>query len=203
MTKEMPGNHAELLRIAITNYETDQMSAAVAQFLNLATYDCDEAFLYLSIIFREGDGVQQNEVAAARYKRKYVENIEAKATSGKAGYKLKLAYLLQFGDGTAIDSARAFALFLDLAAEGCGEAQFHLSRIFARGECGQKQDTDLELYWLHKATTAEWPLAIYYTAFFLESTSNTVESLQRVKEMMKRSSQLGCWQAKEYLKFNP
>lgn len=203
MSKEKPERNAELLRAAIANYETDKMSAAVEQFLDLAKHDCEEAFLYLSLIFREGDGVQKDELAAARYKKQYGQTIEAKATAGITGYKLKLAYLLQFGDGMAVDNSRAFSLFLGLATEGCGEAQFHLSRIFSRGECGQKPNTDLELFWLNEATKAEWPMAIYYSALFLKSSCNTAESLQRVKEMMERSSQLGCWQAKEYLKVNP
>lgn len=66
-----------------------------------------------------------------------------------------------------------------------------------------KRDSDLELYWLSEATRAEWPLAIYYSALFLKSTSSSTESLHCVKEMMERSSKLGCWQAKEYLKADP
>lgn len=202
MTKENPASLAELLRTAIDNYETDRMALAVAQFLELAEHDCEEAFIYLSLIFREGDGVEKNDLAAVRYKRQYAQIIDAKASTGIAGYKLKLAYLLQFGDGMPIDTSRAFSLFLELAKDGCGEAKFHLSRIFSRGECGQKRDTGLELYWLNEATTAEWPMAIYYTALLLESTSKTAESLKLVKEMMEKSSQLGCWQAKEYLRSN-
>lgn len=203
MTKEDPISYAELLRAAIDNYETDRMATAIAQFKKLADGDCEEAFLYLSLIFREGDGVEQDEVAAVRCKRQYVQSIESKATTGIKGYKLKLAYLLQFGDGMPVDNSRAFSLFSELAKSGCGEAQFHLSRIFAHGECGQKRDSDLELYWLSEATRAEWPLAIYYSALFLKSTSSSTESLHCVKEMMERSSKLGCWQAKEYLKADP
>jgi TPR repeat protein len=200
MSKDKSDSHAELLRDAIANYEKDEMSIAVEQFMNLAKNHCEEAFLYLSLIFREGDGVKKDELAAARYKRQYVQIIEANAVEEKAGYKLKLAYLLQFGDGTAVDDARSFSLFLELATEGCGEAQFHLSRIFARGECGQAEDSELEMHWLKEATRTEWPIAIYYTALCLESSSNTVESLYRVVELMERSSQLGCWQAREYLR---
>ncbi|WP_139019168.1 tetratricopeptide repeat protein [Acidovorax radicis] len=203
MTNEDPASQAELLRAAVDSYETDRMSIALTQFLELAKSDCEEAFLYLSLIFRDGDGVEKDELAAVRYKRRYVQIIESRATAGIAEYRLKLAYLLQFGDGAPVDNSRAFSLFLQLAEEGCAEAQFHLSRIFAHGDCGQKRDSDLELYWLNEAVKAEWPLAIYYAALFLENTSDAAESRRHVKEMMRKSSQLGCWQAEEYLNSNP
>jgi TPR repeat protein len=199
MTSKEASIQTESLRVAIDNYETDNMSVAVDQFLKLAEHNCDEAFLYLSLIFRDGDGVQKDELVAARYKKQYVSALETKAAAGVAEYRLKLAYVLQFGDGTAVDSSRAFSLFMELASEGCGEAQFHLSRIFARGTCGQRQDEEMELYWLNQATQSEWPLAIYHTAMNLAFISDDSQSLERAKQMMQRSSQLGCWQATEYL----
>lgn len=191
--------HAELLQEAIQHFEHDNMDVAIAQFLALAAQDCEDALLYLSLIYRDGDGTEKDELQAARYKKRYVQCIEAKASAGHADYQLKLAYLLQFGDGVAVDNARAFQLFLGLAQTGMGEAQFHLSRIYAHGRCGQKADVDLELFWLKKATEAEWPKAIYYSALFLEPTATTAESRARVVEMMQRSAALGCWQAKDFL----
>lgn len=179
------------------------MALAVAQFRELAGQGCEEAFLYLSLIFKDGDGVEKDELAAVRYKRRYVEITETKAIAGVTGYRLKLAYLLQFGDGAPIDTSRAFSLFLELAKGGSGEAQFHLSRIYAHGECGQKRDASLEFYWLNEATQSEWPLAIYYSALLLEDSFSTEETKRRVQEMMKKAAQLGCWQAKEYLDSNP
>lgn len=203
MNKRNPVIQVELLRSAIDRYEADNMAIAISQFLELAEHDCEEALLYLSLIYRDGDGAEKDELAAVRYKGRYVQIIKAKADAGIEGYQLKLAYLLQFGDGAPVDTARAFSLFLALANGGCGEAQFHLSRIYAHGECGQKPDAVLELHWLDEATRVGWPVAIYYSALFLESTSDTAESVRRVKEMMERSSQLGCWQAKKYLISNP
>lgn len=205
MTKEARVSHIDLdlLRAAIDNYEADRMVVALAQFQKLAEQDCEEAFLYLSLIFRDGDGVGKDELAAIRYKRQYVQVIEAKASAGIAEYRLKLAYLLQYGDGVSINNSGAFSLFLELANEGCGEAQFHLSRIYAHGDCGVERDAALESYWLNEATKNEWPLAIYYTALFLEGNSSVPESAGHVKKMMERSAELGCWQAKEYLRSNP
>ncbi|WP_374539167.1 tetratricopeptide repeat protein [Chitinimonas taiwanensis] len=189
----------ELLQAAIHNYENDNMGVAISQFLTLAQQDCEEAYLYLSLIYRDGDGTGKDELRAARYKRQYVQSIETKASSGLPAYKLKLAFILQFGDGVAIDNTRAFSIFSGLAKSGWGEAQFHLSRIYAHGNCGQNADTNLELYWLNEATKSEWPMALYYSALFLEAESQTAESMFRAKEMLKRSAELGCWQAKEYL----
>ncbi|MFC4158994.1 tetratricopeptide repeat protein [Chitinimonas lacunae] len=189
----------ELLHAAIQNYEDDNMEAAISQFLTLAERGCEEAFLYLSLIYRDGDGAEKDELQAARYKKRYVQSIETKAAEGISAYQLKLAYMLQFGDGVAIDNARAFRLFSELASAGGGEAQFHLSRIYAHGWCGQKANPELELYWLDEATKSEWPKAIYYSALFLEAEPSSAESISRIKEMMHRAAELGCWQAKEYL----
>ncbi|GAB3254634.1 tetratricopeptide repeat protein [Chitinimonas naiadis] len=191
--------HEELLREAEQNYECDNMEVAISQFLALAENDCEEAFLYLSLIYRDGDGVGRDELTAARYKRKYVQSIKAKAESGISAYQLKLAYIFQFGDGVAIDDARAFQLFSELAREGLGEAQFHLSRIYAHGWCGQHVDPELELLWLNEAVKSEWPMALYYSALFLVEDSASAESLSHAVALMKRSAELGCWQAKEYL----
>ncbi|WP_137940327.1 tetratricopeptide repeat protein [Chitinivorax sp. B] len=191
---------AELLHSAIQNYENDNMEVAIPQFLALAQHDYEEAFLYLSLIYRDGDGTEKDELQAVRYKRQYVQSIEKKAANGLPAYQLKLAYVLQFGDGVAIDNARAFLLFLELAKAGWGEAQFHLSLIYAHGDCGQNADAELELYWLNEAAKSEWPMALYYSALFLEVDPSTAESALRAKEMMNRAAELGCWQAKEHLK---
>ncbi|MGY4535230.1 flagellar biosynthesis chaperone FliJ [Pseudomonas sp. TE3786] len=189
----------ENLSLAINDYENNNMGAAITQFLKLAEHDSEEAFLYLSLIYRDGDGTRKNKFQSARYRKMYIQSIEAKAATGLSAHQLKLAYILQFGDGVKIDSSRAFSLFLELAKKGEAEAQFHLSRIYAHGHCGQKKDSILELQWLDEATKSEWPLAIYYSALLLVQNPIVLESTSKIIEMMNRSSELGCWQAKDYL----
>ena len=192
----------EALRIAIEHYENDRMEFAIPKFLDLADQNCEDAFLYLSLIYRDGDGVEKDELKAARYKKMWCQKIEALAGTGLVDYQLRLAYMLQFGDGVVVNERRAIEIFLALANNGCAEAQFHLSRIYAHGNCGQNKNSDLELYWLDKATNSEWPMAIYYTALFFEDTENPLSKIGKRYELMQRAAELGCWQAKEYLLAN-
>ncbi len=195
------GNSA--LRVAIEHYEHDRMEFAIREFLALADQNCEDAFLYLSMIYRDGDGTEKNEFKAAQYKKKWFQIIETQASMGLVDYQLRLAYMLQFGDGVAIDEGRAIEIFLKLANKGNGEAQFQLSRIYAHGNCGQRKNNPLELHWLAEATNSEWPMAIYYTALFLEESENMPENFEKRYKLMQRASELGCWQAKEYLMANP
>lgn len=188
------------LSAAIQHYENDRMDTAIPQFLKLADQDCEEAMLYLSLIYREGDGVEKDEIKARRFKKDYIQKIEAKAAAGQRPFQLKLGHMLQFGDGLETDNSRAMSLFLNLAKEGVPEAQFHLSRIYARGWCGQDRNTHLETKWLSEATKSKWPEAIYISALLvLQDTEATSQERCQAKDMMQESSDLGCWQAKEFL----
>jgi hypothetical protein len=60
------------LSAAIQHYENDRMDIAIPQFLKLADQDCEEALLYLSLIYREGDGVDKDEIKARKFKNEYV-----------------------------------------------------------------------------------------------------------------------------------
>lgn len=198
---QQPNSYDNLLCLAINNYENNNMDVAISQFITLTEYDYEEAFLYLSLIYlyEEENGIKKDELKAFRYKRQYVQTIENKAAIGLSKFKLKLAYILQFGDGVPIDDTRAFLLFLDLAKAGSAEAQFHLSRIYAQGLCNQNVNTELEWYWLNEATKLEFPVAIYYSALFLESNPNEEGMITQRTKMMNKAAELGCWQAKEYL----
>ena len=189
----------ELRQIAIEHYEKNRMAFAIPALHALADQGCEDAFLYLSLIYRDGDGTEKDELKAVRYKRAWCKKIEELANTGSAIYQLRLAYMLQFGDGVLIDESRAISLFLQIANNGCAEAQFHLSRIYAHGNCGQCKNITLESYWLAEATNSEWPMAIYYTALLLLDNENHSENSRKIYKLMKRAAELGCWQAKEYL----
>jgi TPR repeat protein len=187
------------LREAIRFYERGEMSSAAQLFIELAALNCPESCIYLSLMYRDGEGVPKDEVQGVRYKRQYVRILERLASSGDAAHEFQLGYVLQFGDGTAIDFPRAMSLFLSAAGKFCGEAQFHVSRIFAHGHCGQRVDPELERYWLSEATESEFPKALYYTALFLHHPSNSPTKAAQVVSQMRRSADLGCWQAKDFL----
>lgn len=184
----------EGLAKAIASYESGDILAASEQFMVLAEENCPESCLYLSLIFGGGDGVPKDELRSVRYKRRYVQIVEELAATGDAFHELQLGYILQYGDGTAIDLPRAFSMFMSAADKGCGEAQFHLSRIFAHGQCGQKIDPERELMWLEEATKSQFPKALYYSALFLYETDDP-----EGRALMEQSAELGCWQAKQYL----
>lgn len=189
-----------LLRDAIDNYEKDNMGIALSQFNQLAEKEHEEAFLYLSLIYKHGDGVAKDEVTAKRFKRLYVQQIEAKAASGIVSYQLKYAYILQYGDGVAVNNEKAFRLFSQLAEAGNAEAQFRLYSFYSHGWCGQPVDHTLASKWLNDATNAEWAEALYTTALMLLRESIEDHGVvNQAETMLRKAAELGFWPAKDFM----
>lgn len=185
---------------AIRCYEDDRMELAIPLFLKLAEHNCEEALLYLHLIYRDGDGVEKDELRARRYKNAYVQRIEQLAATGDSTFQLKLGYILEYGDGVEKDYARAMSIFSKLGDQGVAEAQFHLSRIYAHGWCGQARNILLAARWLDAATRSKWPEALYLSALsILRDTEATSDERANARDLLKESSALGCWQAREYL----
>ena len=197
----MCATEQELLTEAIRNYENDKMELAIQQFSALTKSDNEEAFLYLSLIYKDGDGVSKDELLAKKYKIRYVEIIKSKAVLGDEKYKLKYAYILQYGDGIPIDCEAAISIFNNLADLGCAEAQYHLYCIFNYGWCDQNKDNVLALEWLNKATKSNWPDAMYSTARILLNGSCVGDYVANdAKLLLEKAAESGHWPSIEALR---
>jgi len=189
-------NTEQLLFDAINHYENDEMQLAISKFEELAKINDEEAILYLSLIYKEGDGLPQDELKAKRLKKRYVDIVLKKANSGDLKSKLKYAYILQYGDGIQADEKQAFLLFEELANDDTTEAQFHLYTIFHHGFCLQNPDPVLADYWLNKAFDSNWPEAIYITALRLLSNN---DGSQEAIRLLEKASSLDFFPATELL----
>lgn len=186
----------KLLEEAIIHYESDEMESAVAKFRQLAKLNNEEAYLYLSLIYKDGDGVIRDELESKRLKKKYVQIVNEKASEGDIKYKLKYAYILQYGDGIDSDENQAIKLLKELASEGLAEAQFHLYTIYQHGFCGQNVDFSVAEYWLDLAFESNWPEAIYIKSLqLLSDDRNSTEAVA----LLKKSADLGFFPAEELL----
>jgi len=188
-----------LLKEAIDNYDNDKMALALEQFLDISkTTDEEEVFLYLSLIFKHGDGVPADEFKAKQNKKRYVEIIKSKADKGEDEYKMKYAAILQYGDGVEIDEKSALTQFIELATNGYVESQFHLYTIYNHGFCGIDKNEYLAHKWLSKATSNEWPEALSTSALNMLSCGD-IDNIEKEKAklLLIRAIDLGDWRAQE------
>lgn len=195
----MSVTNLEKLSQAIEYYENDEMDLAIPLFHELASNNCEESNLYLSLIYQDGDGVEKNELKARQCKKKYVDIIEEKAKQGDPYYRLKMGAILQYGDGIPVDEKQAFDIYFALANEGEPEAQFILYSIFTHGWCGKNVDQGQARIWLEKAAQAEWPEALCVLAVALLSENDDSKNKDKAICMLQKSLQLGHWPAEEHL----
>lgn len=191
----------EKLSKAIQHYESDEIELAIQLFQEMAEEGCEESNLYLSLIYRDGDGVDKDEVAARRFKKRYVDIVEHKANKGDSYYKLKLGSMLQYGDGVPADEMRAFNIYRELAEENDPEAQFILYSIYAHGWCSKNIDEGEARKWLERSALGDWPEALCILAVKMMSESDDLESRNKAVAMLRKSLELGHWPAEEHLKY--
>lgn len=194
----MFADKSKKLQEAISCYENDEIELAIPLLLDMAGEGCEESNLLLSLIYRDGDGVEKDEVTAKRYKKRYVQIVERKAETDER-YRLKLAALLQFGDGVDKDESTALDIYMELAKRGNPEAQFTLYSIFSHGWCGQAEDQVVAKKWLVEAANADWPEAICTLAISLLHEDKSQATMDKVVPMLKKSVELGHWPAEEQL----
>ena len=111
------------------------MDKALAYYHQSAEGGYALAYMLLASIYEEGDGVAQDDVAAAKWYRKYAE------TGDKSG-QFYFAKMLAAGRGISQDEAQAFSWFGKSAAQGDKYAQFEMAQMLEQGRGTARNERD-------------------------------------------------------------
>ena len=99
-----------------------------------------QAQVSLGFKYRRGDGVLENDVAAARWFR-------AAAEQGHAAAQFNLGFHYREGRGVPQDDARAIRWYRRAAEQGDADAQNNLGGMYARGDGVQPDGAEAVLWW--------------------------------------------------------
>jgi len=118
------------------------------------------AQLHLGLMYGTGDGVQKNQVEAAKWYRK-------SADQGYAPAQYILGYIYANGEGVEQDDHEALKWARKAADQGNADAQYHLGLIYGNGNGAAKDETEA-VKWYRKAAdqglaAAQFNLGVMYT----------------------------------------
>jgi len=116
-----------------------------------------EAQVSLGFTYRRGEGVLQNDVAAARWFR-------AAAEQGDAEAQFNLGFHYREGRGVPQDDARAIRWYRRAAEQGDADAQNNIGGMYARGN-GVQPDGAEAVRWWTRAAEQRHPVAQYNLGF--------------------------------------
>lgn len=122
------------------------MDKALAYYRQSAEGSYPNAYMLLAMIYQKGDGVPQDDVAAATWFRKFAE-------TGNASGQFYLAEVLAEGRGVEKDEASAFGWFGKSAAQGNEYAQYEMARMLEQGR-GMKRNEREAANFYRKAADA-------------------------------------------------
>ncbi|MDK2125310.1 tetratricopeptide repeat protein [Parachitinimonas caeni] len=190
----------ELLRQAEMLYEEESFERALEIFQQLALLGVAEAYKYIGLIYRYGEGVlsegsHQSEIWFSRYIDQLHENL--RNGDLESGYILALSY--QYGDMVEIDEEMAKKLFMSCAEKGHGPSQFRLSTLWRYGWCGLEVDIERCMHWLDRAISSEYPEALYQKGLDLVNMGGKEAEVQAMT-LISNAAQRGFWPAEDYLK---
>ena len=135
--------YAQNLQGGIEAYEKGDYELALREFLPLAEKGDAEAQFNLGLMYHNGEGVAQDQAAAARW-----YGLAAEQGDAPAQHNLGLMYL--DGEGVALNRGEALKWFRQAAEQGLAQAQFGLGLAYAIGE-GVVQDNVLAHMWFNIA----------------------------------------------------
>jgi len=108
----------------------------------------------IGVMYKQGNGVPQDYVQAARW-------FQRAAKHGQDDAQFCLGELYQNGQGVKKDPAQAAKWFLKSASQGYGEAQYYIGRKYEDGEGVPKNSTNA-LKWYGEAAGEGVPMAQLY-----------------------------------------
>ena len=151
-----------------------ELSAELAALHAQAEQGEAEAQVSLGFNYRRGEGVLQNDVAAARWFR-------AAAEQGHAEAQFNLGFHYREGRGVPQDDARAIRWYRRAAEQGDADAQNNLGGMYARGNGVQPNGPEAVRWWTLAAeqrhAVAQYNLGFMY-GDGLDLSSGTEDALQ-------------------------
>jgi|GEM_PF-6951914 len=193
---------AEMLKAALAACEELEYNKAIPLLLQLADMSVPVACMNLGYIYKYGseeENIPANEKQSTFWYSKYFFLLNMLSNNGDWEASYKLASCYQYGDNIACDEKKAVELYAAAAEAGHSKSQYHLATLWKYGWCGLNADRERHLFWLEKATTANYPEALYTKGLFYIGESNSSPSEEGMI-LIKRSAELGFWPAAEYLK---
>jgi TPR repeat protein len=124
------------------------MDKALAYYNQSAEGGYTNAYMLLALIYQEGDGVPQDDVAAAKWFRKFAE-------TGNASGQFDFAEILAAGRGVEKDEVSAFDWFSKSAAQGNKYAQYEMAQMLEQGR-GTKRNEREAANFYRKAADAKY-----------------------------------------------
>ena len=134
-----------------------ELSAELVALHEQAGQGETEAQVSLAFTYRRGEGVLQNDVAAARWFR-------AAAEQGDAEAQFNLGFHYREGRGVPQDDARAIRWYRRAAEQGEADAQNNLAGMYARGNGVQPNGAEAVRWWT-LAAQQRHPVAQYNLGF--------------------------------------
>ena len=134
-----------------------ELSAELVALHEQAGQGETEAQVSLGFTYRRGEGVLQNDVAAARWFR-------AAAEQGDAEAQFNLGFHYREGRGVPQDDARAIRWYRRAAEQGEADAQNNLGGMYARGNGVQPNGAEAVRWWT-LAAEQRHPVAQYNLGF--------------------------------------
>lgn len=182
------------LKKAEAAYEADKMEYAISAFQALADEGIPQACQYLGLIYRTGDGVEKNDLAASQWYSKYVFLLQNQSRSGSNSAKYDLAKLYQYGEHVNKNEGKALKLFTELAEDGFRDAEFSLASFFKHGWCQCPINEKKYVFWLKKAAEHHHPEAMYYYGLMLVKEGD----VKNGEKLLSESAGYGFWLAQDY-----
>jgi len=139
---------------AVDAHARGDYAKALRLIRSLANDGDASAQFNLGLMYTTGQGVQQDNAAAALWFRKAAEQGYAPAQSN-------LGTLLLYGRGVAQDDNEAVVWFRRAADQGDAVAEFLLGNQYASGK-GVPQDYSEAMIWFQKAAEQRHPVAMLY-----------------------------------------
>ena len=151
MEAEPPLDAKTLLRQGIVADNAGDYAKAASLYRKAAQQGLAEAQNNLGVMYKDGQGVEQNFAEAARWFAKA-------ALQGNILAQSNLGWLYQSGNGVAQDFAAARHWYLKAACRGHAAAQNNLGTMYRDGQ-GVVQSLDSARYWLEQAANQGMALA--------------------------------------------
>lgn len=177
-------------------YEKDEMDRAIDLFHQLAENGNAQAFLYLGLIYKSGDGVISDVEKSRKYYLEYFEIIKNKAAKEDWGSVFELGRLYQYGTIVSVDNGLAIKYIQAAAFAGVAEAQFHLANIYKYGWAEVPINGHKYGFWLEKSVKSEHPEAIFFYAMEIVNLQGVTDE---VIALVRKSAMLGFWVASDWL----
>ena len=129
----------------------------------------------------------QQYLQAKNYTAAYTE-LDVMAKAGNAQAMYNQAYMIQMGQGTTKNNAKALKLYQDSSDKGYSVASYVLAQSYATGELGLTKDAKKSKTYLEKASSQGFDDATLELAVMAFAEGKDKEALQKIDPLIKKGN---------------